>query len=214
MATTSIRKHPLAGRIDEAANGQEALELVKRTMQDSTVGTYDLILLDLDMPIMDGYTACEKIINYIDMVNEERTIQVNRIESDMAHLHKQEQMLKTIVEAFTLAAQAPPERAEAQRAQVCSLYEQTKYKSLDLCKRPFIVAYSALINQEVERLVDYHGFDGCFLVPLNLAVYQKEVLPLLEEQVNVFMGSRMSPDSYKGIQLMLSAHSQSQRDRL
>jgi CheY-like chemotaxis protein len=40
-------------------------------MQDPSVGMYDIILLDLDMPIMDGFTACLKIIQYIKLVNEE-----------------------------------------------------------------------------------------------------------------------------------------------
>ncbi len=40
--------------IDIANNGQEALEMLQKT-------TYDAVLMDIQMPVMDGYTATEKI---------------------------------------------------------------------------------------------------------------------------------------------------------
>src|SRR5207245_10267247 len=43
-------------RIDSAGNGRIALE-------KALTGSYDLILMDLDMPEMDGYTAMRKIRN-------------------------------------------------------------------------------------------------------------------------------------------------------
>lgn len=45
-------------KIQEASNGQEALNLVQQKPQ------FDMIFLDLDMPIMDGYAACKKIIEH------------------------------------------------------------------------------------------------------------------------------------------------------
>lgn len=41
-------------RIDHAINGQEAVDLASKT-------TYDLVLMDLDMPIMNGIIATQKI---------------------------------------------------------------------------------------------------------------------------------------------------------
>ena len=43
--------------ITRAENGQQALELFKET----PAGTFDVILMDLMMPVMDGYTATRKI---------------------------------------------------------------------------------------------------------------------------------------------------------
>ena len=43
--------------VDTAENGAEAVEKVK----NSTPGKYDLVLMDVQMPVMDGYTATRKI---------------------------------------------------------------------------------------------------------------------------------------------------------
>jgi len=44
-------------QVDTAANGSEAIEMFSR----SQTGNYDAILMDLQMPIMDGYEATEQI---------------------------------------------------------------------------------------------------------------------------------------------------------
>ena len=43
--------------VDTAENGAEAVEKVK----NSTPGKYDLVLMDVQMPVMDGYTATQRI---------------------------------------------------------------------------------------------------------------------------------------------------------
>jgi len=45
--------------VDHAENGQIALDLHSKS-------TYDLILMDLEMPVMDGYVATEKIRGLTD----------------------------------------------------------------------------------------------------------------------------------------------------
>lgn len=70
IASTSLQQIPIVGKIDQAYNGQEALELVKKTKHSSNTSPYDVIFLDLDMPIMDGYTAATKINQFYDLVND------------------------------------------------------------------------------------------------------------------------------------------------
>ncbi|MDR1242034.1 MAG: response regulator [Deltaproteobacteria bacterium] len=43
--------------IDEAEDGQDALEIFRK----SEPGHYDLVLMDIQMPVMDGYAACTAI---------------------------------------------------------------------------------------------------------------------------------------------------------
>ena len=47
--------------VDKAINGEEALELVKSNYNAEPKSFYDLILLDLKMPICDGFEACKQI---------------------------------------------------------------------------------------------------------------------------------------------------------
>lgn len=49
--------------IDEVTNGLEAFEAVKKANQNGFA--YGLIFMDCSMPIMDGYTATEKIRKYL-----------------------------------------------------------------------------------------------------------------------------------------------------
>jgi two-component system cell cycle response regulator len=46
--------HPLGHRLTAAANGQEALDLMQRSLPD-------LVIMDAVMPAMDGFKACELI---------------------------------------------------------------------------------------------------------------------------------------------------------
>ena len=52
VASKNLERYGLI--VDIAINGQEALEMYAKT-------NYDMIFMDLQMPIMDGFTALEKI---------------------------------------------------------------------------------------------------------------------------------------------------------
>lgn len=53
-STTRHKLRPLALEIDEAADGQRALELLWRN-------DYDLVLMDLKMPVLDGYEVARRV---------------------------------------------------------------------------------------------------------------------------------------------------------
>jgi len=48
---------------DEARNGIEALEKVKAKAQKDCCGSYKLIVMDVNMPLMDGVEATKRITN-------------------------------------------------------------------------------------------------------------------------------------------------------
>jgi PAS domain S-box-containing protein len=50
----------------EACNGQEALDLF-------TANTYDLVLMDIQMPVMDGYTATRMMRHHESMTGQKKT---------------------------------------------------------------------------------------------------------------------------------------------
>jgi len=59
--------------VDKAINGQEAFNLVIQNEQSYCQGGnrhYDLIFLDLDMPVLNGYEACNYIKNHYNKLNQ------------------------------------------------------------------------------------------------------------------------------------------------
>jgi CheY-like chemotaxis protein len=51
-------------KVDTACNGKEAVEMLK----NSDAGTYDIIFMDIQMPLMNGYEAAAAIRNLDDNV--------------------------------------------------------------------------------------------------------------------------------------------------
>ena len=56
----------------EAQNGHEAYEHAQDSLKDkeNKTGQFNLIVLDLNMPISDGYEACKKISNLYNNSNK------------------------------------------------------------------------------------------------------------------------------------------------
>lgn len=51
--------------VDKAMNGEEAVEMFIDNHQKHCCGNkYQLVMMDLEMPVMDGYLATQKIIEF------------------------------------------------------------------------------------------------------------------------------------------------------
>ena len=50
-------------RVIEASNGLDALEKTKKLYQDEEL-TVDMVFMDCDMPVMDGFKSCEQILKF------------------------------------------------------------------------------------------------------------------------------------------------------
>ena len=62
-----LKKYPFDVQVAE--NGEEALELMKSN-------TYDIVFMDMQMPVMDGYTATEKYRSWESQNNEGKKVPV------------------------------------------------------------------------------------------------------------------------------------------
>ena len=104
--------------VDQAQNGYDGYQLVLKN-------TYDVILCDLNMPVMNGYQCAKKI----------------------------------------LARYAPQQ----------SLFIPSENQQ----KCPLLIAYSALITDEIEAKCKEQGFDICLQSPITLKMINEQVIPLV-----------------------------------
>lgn len=74
--------------IDEATNGKHALNKVKETMNKLWWNGYELILMDLNMPVMDGATSAKHIVDLqkVHMVNQ--SLKIWALTAYDSHEHK------------------------------------------------------------------------------------------------------------------------------
>ena len=75
--TTRHKLQPLGASVDQAANGQRALEAL-------AAQRYDMVLLDLNMPVLDGYAVAERVRRGEVPVN--RVVRMVAYTSEPAHL--------------------------------------------------------------------------------------------------------------------------------
>ena len=148
----------------EAHNGQEAVELVKKN-------SYDLVLMDIRMPVMDGYEAAKLILQHrpsskiIALTATTRPADIQKIELAGMHTY----LLKPFAESVLLK----------------TIMELLPEKTLEL-RQEAIVKNTTLDLDELERI---SGGDAVFL---------KEMLRIFirssEEAITKFQQHSQSPD--------------------
>lgn len=71
------------------------------------------------------------------------------------------------------------------------LYQKVKYWSLDSLRRPYIFAYSALINNQIRERTTEAGFDGCLSAPISVQDLQDLKKNYIDKYVNQFMQEQL-----------------------
>lgn len=66
-----------------------------------------------------------------------------------------------------------------------------KYWCLGDLKRPYIFAYSALINEETRQNTIEAGFDGCLISPITVECIKDLMTNFVDNYVNQFMSDRL-----------------------
>lgn len=142
-----------------ATNGQEALDMIDKK-------SIDLILLDIMMPVMDGYEACEKI-KKIESMKHIPVVFLTSLND-----------IKAVVKAFNLGAvdfiNKPFVREELlMRVRTHIVNLQVHRQEVEMEKLNTIAKLAELYSHEI-------------LNPLNLAVGFLENLPHGDEESEVF----------------------------
>lgn len=86
MAITFVMEQ-LDFEVHQASNGFQAVQMVKALNYEHAANTYTLIMMDLNMPLIDGYEACKRIKKFflensrmpISYGLEDKKVQLDRI---------------------------------------------------------------------------------------------------------------------------------------
>ena len=106
---------------------------------------YDIIFLDLSMPIMDGFQACTSIKQYYQELMERRnSIILENKDIQMEWLHD----LKRLSREYNEMKE--PERKLNLQKKFEQFYKKVKFRALDKLECPFIIAYSQFVDADVQ----------------------------------------------------------------
>lgn len=136
---------PLGAHVDEAENGRVALEMIARK-------AYDVIVLDLSMPVVDGYATAEKIRSGYVAGQEHMPIVVYTTES--AHVARIK-LERVGVDAFVSKQCTQLELIEAlhQAYTVSSQRQRTMADSADLSGKTILIADDEALSRKYLRAV-------------------------------------------------------------
>jgi CheY-like chemotaxis protein len=148
-----------------ANNGFEALQFVKETLDDQDF-KFDLVILDLNMPIMNGHEACRQI----KQLFSEEIITRNKLVT-----------FDNFTE-FAFSNQSNPVKKQTH-----------KFNMLLQHIGPVCIALSA--SQATEGLVSVcksEGFDSYIEAPLSVKDIRNYIYPLMEKRQNKILDNIIS----------------------
>jgi CheY-like chemotaxis protein/anti-sigma regulatory factor (Ser/Thr protein kinase) len=145
-------------RVTLVQDGQQAVEAIESVDPNSSTERPDLILMDLHMPVMDGYTATECIRQW-EALNKRQRIPIIALTADAFEEDRQRCMavgmddfltkpiaIETLKIALTKWLSAPMESLEAR------LVSLEPFKPVDLS------AFTVLVS-DISPLLEKHKFD-------------------------------------------------------
>ena len=148
-----------------ALNGHEAFLKVQDSFDSPDLANmFDLLILDLNMPISNGYDACKKINNLFTQKKKTNYLQHKRI---------------------------PMKRhssTSAAKSNAASMSETFLQKQNHICMEdgdliPLIIALTSHIDSDVLSRTDEAGFMMSMLSPLKEKDIQRDIQPLLDERL-------------------------------
>ena len=175
-------------RIDTAHNGQEALDLVMKNEIKYSQGEsryYDLVFLDLGMPIKDGYQACKLIVQHYKQImlsrnsQPEKTAPSSDWQKDLSTVFNHYQ--SKIIDSGDINSMSIDSKKLMDIFK--RLYKKVSFNVLNNMDKPFVLAYSAFVNQEIIEKTKESGFDGCLEEKLS----PKELQEVIKGHVDAFI---------------------------
>ncbi len=155
----------LACEIDEAGNGQQAIDKLNAKR-------YDLVLMDLNMPIMDGYEAIEKIRS--GEITRQRNVPILAYSSEAGYIGRVK-MQKVGADGFLCKPCSQLQLVDAMRAAMAHASRRAGAQTEALMGKTLIVADDSSFNR---RMLRAH-LDVCKPI-IHEAEHGQQVLDLLE----------------------------------
>jgi len=128
--------------VKTANNGLEALDIVFAQPRNY----FDAIVLDINMPIMDGFETCSKINNYLASQNVIQMVEVNKdLKNHKTHFDDDSPSKSMFVLKEKFKRSLTP----------MIVHEQDDWRK---DKRPLIYAYTGDVNPGIEKKAEALGF--------------------------------------------------------
>jgi two-component system, sensor histidine kinase len=158
----------------EAGNGAESVEYLKTAM-------VDLVLMDIQMPVMNGFDAAKAIRNEISKTLPVIALTANAIKGDnqkcldagmndyIAKPFKEEDLLKMIAGMLKTKVSVKTKKAGSVKAEASSAYDLSEIKKISRGNEGFVLKMLKMFVEQVPRHLDemQEKFDNHQLVAVG-----------------------------------------------